>query len=151
MSQTAKGGQHHGEGKLNEHGPQRPAENDHGRGGLKNLAQVAAFQQQARQDASDCDHNPAECGLVHGIYLAGSDLPASSAGGDNATRLSHPGKMPLRTDLRNSRMRSRICATFSRTTIFSPVTSVITVSGACSTNLMRSELSTRGWLLSRVS
>ena len=46
---------------------------------------------------------------------------------------------PCKTERRNSMSRARTSFGLSRTTIFSPVTSVIRVSGDCSMNLMRSE------------
>ena len=61
------------------------------------------------------------------------------------------GWAPQRIERRNSRTRSITSATPSRTTTFSPVTRVNTVSGAASTNLMRSELIASRELFKRVN
>jgi hypothetical protein len=141
-----------GQRELQHHRAQGATKDDHGSSGLQDLAEVSPFEQQAREDSADRENDPAKAGLVH-AYLSGAGPPDPEDLAINACIEdgSQDRESPCRTERRKSMMRLRTSPAFSRTTIFSPVIRVTSVSGACSMNLIRSEFTVRGLLFSRVS
>src|SRR5208337_2057484 len=149
--QAPKSSQDGRKGKLQHDGPNGSSQDNHRCSGLKDLAEVSAFQKQTRQDPAYRKSNSADTGFVHAPISSPSQLPTPS---DGVSALSGPRtKVPAAASARRRKFRisSSTCATVSSTTIFSPVTSVRTVSGVFSMNLIMSELTTSGRLLSLVS
>ena len=72
VAQAAKCGEHGGERKLQQHRAQRAAKYDQSRGGLQNLAQVSAFNQQTCHDSGDGQQNSANARLIHKLILGPS-------------------------------------------------------------------------------
>src|SRR4029079_1100047 len=151
VNQAAQSVEYNRQRILNKNGTERSAKNNHRRRRLQDLRKVSALQQKSGNNAAHSDEYTAQRGFIHSQLRQGSGCASVSEAGGAATATDNDGQTPRRIARRNWRMRSNTCSAFSRTTIFSPLTSVITVSGACSTNLIRSELTARGWLFKRVS
>ena len=65
MRQTLEAGEDDGHRILDKDRTQRPSEDDHGGGGLHHLAEIATFQQQSEQDATESKHQTDEGRLIH--------------------------------------------------------------------------------------
>ena len=65
VRQAAECGQHGGKRKLEQHRAHGAAKDDQGRGGLQDLAQVAAFDEQPGHDAGDGQEYSANAALIH--------------------------------------------------------------------------------------
>ncbi len=65
VRQAAECGHHRGERKLEQHRAQGAAKDDQGRGGLQDLAQVAAFDQQPGNNAGNGQEDSADARFIH--------------------------------------------------------------------------------------
>jgi hypothetical protein len=72
IPKTAERGYNRGERKLKKYCAQCAAKHDQRRSGLDDLAKVAAFQQQAGDDAGNGQHNPANACFIHDLLLRNS-------------------------------------------------------------------------------
>jgi hypothetical protein len=151
MTQTEKRGDYDTLRELQHDSAESAAENDEGRGGLEDLTELSTLQRQAQIDCTRGDKIPAKLLLSIGFP---QPVPASAAGTSwmlVPATLEECREAPERMSRRNAMIFSRTCWEDSRTMIFSPETRVRTVSGAFSTNLIRSELTIKGRRLRRVS
>src|SRR5262249_37784438 len=106
---------------------------------LDNLSELSTLENQTEKNSSDCKKNPTEAAFVHGLGPQRSVVRGlQPLWGLSAWLTEEPPACPPDTLRRNWTIFDRTSSQESDTTTFSPLTRVKTVSGAFSTNLMRS-------------